>query len=186
MARTGDGTRLTPVAVNGWQQGWVVPAGTAGTITLTFVSNSLYRTGLLGGLALLPVLALLAWWPARRRLVDDEPARPWAPRRWGMVAVVAAGTLIAGIVGFAVFGAALALRYALRHRQRMCEAVTVGLSAGGLIVAGAVLSRHPWRSVDGYAGHSPGVQLLALISLAMLASAATMRAGYRPEEEPRN
>ncbi|EUA43058.1 hypothetical protein I552_7799 [Mycobacterium xenopi 3993] len=48
-----------------------------------------------------------------------------------MVAVVAAGTLIAGIVGFAVFGAALALRYALRHRQRMCEAVTVGLSAGG-------------------------------------------------------
>src|SRR5262249_1329159 len=25
VARTSDGTRLTPVAVNGWQQGWVVP-----------------------------------------------------------------------------------------------------------------------------------------------------------------
>ncbi|EUA43057.1 putative membrane protein [Mycobacterium xenopi 3993] len=73
MARTGDGTRLTPVAVNGWQQGWVVPAGTAGTITLTFVSNSLYRTGLLGGLALLPVLALLAWWPRGGGLSTTSP-----------------------------------------------------------------------------------------------------------------
>lgn len=156
VARTSDGTRLTPIAVNGWQQGWIVPAGTAGTITLTFVSNSLYRAGLLGGLTMLPLLALLAWWPARRRRADDEPARPWAPRHWGAVAVLAVGTLIAGAAGFVTFGAALALRYALRDRQRMCEAVTVGLSAGGLIVAGALLSRHPWRSVDGYAGHSPG------------------------------
>ena len=27
VARTSAGARLTPVAVNGWQQGWVVPAG---------------------------------------------------------------------------------------------------------------------------------------------------------------
>jgi arabinofuranan 3-O-arabinosyltransferase len=59
------------------------------------------------------------------------------------------------------------------------------LTAGGLILAGAALSRHPWRSVDGYAGHSAGVQLLALISLAVLTAAATMRAADRPEEEPR-
>jgi arabinofuranan 3-O-arabinosyltransferase len=48
--------------------------------------------------------------------------------------------------------------------------VTVWLSAAGLILAGAVLSRHPWRSVEGYAGHSAKVQLLALISLAVLAA----------------
>ncbi|MDT5184390.1 MAG: arabinofuranan 3-O-arabinosyltransferase, partial [Mycobacterium sp.] len=42
--------------------------------------------------------------------------------------------------------------------------------AGGLILAGAVLSQNPWRSVDGYAGHSAGVQLLALASVAMLAA----------------
>ena len=29
-ARTADGAELTPVTVNGWQQGWVVPAGHAG------------------------------------------------------------------------------------------------------------------------------------------------------------
>ncbi|WP_083088807.1 alpha-(1-_3)-arabinofuranosyltransferase [Mycobacterium noviomagense] len=175
VARADDGTRLTPVAVNGWQQGWVVPAGTSGTITLTFVSNSWYRAGLLGGLALLPLLALLAWWPARRRRDDDVPARPWALGRWGAVAALGAGIVIAGVAGFFVFGAALALRYALRERQRWCDAITLGLTAGGLILAGAALSRHPWRSVDGYVGHSPWVQLLALVSLAVVSSSVTMR-----------
>ena len=176
VAHTSAGTRLTPVAVNGWQQGWVVPTGTSGTVTLTFAPNSLYRAGLAGGLALLPLLALMAWWPQRRRPRDDPAARPWAPGPWAAVAVLTAGAVIAGVVGVLVFGAALGLRWALRDRLRRRDVITVGLSAGGLILAGAALSRHPWRSVDGYAGHSAGVQLLALISLAALAASVTMRA----------
>ena len=82
VARTSSGTRLKALAVNGWQQAWVVPAGTSGTITLTFAPNSLYRVGLAGGLALLPLLALLAWWPQRRRPPDDPAARPWTPGLW--------------------------------------------------------------------------------------------------------
>jgi len=180
VARTSAGVRLTPVAVNGWQQGWVVPAGDAGTITLTFASNGLYRMGLAVGLALLPLLALLALW-RRRRPGDDPPAGPWAPGGWASVAVLAAGAVIAGVAGVVVCGAALGLRYMLRHRNS--AAVTVALSAGGLILAGAVLSRHPWRSVDFYAGHSANVQLLALISLAAVAaSAVPMRAGQRPAD----
>jgi len=181
VARTSAGARLTPVAVNGWQQGWIVPAGDAGTITLTFASNSLYRAGLAVGLALLPLLAALALWRTRRGRADDAPAQPWAPGRWAAVAVLAAGAIIAGAVGVVAVGAALGLRYALRHRQRWRDGMTVGLSAGGLILAGAALSRHPWRSVGGYAGHSANVQLLELISLAVLAaSVVTM-----PEREPR-
>ncbi|MDQ2637165.1 MAG: alpha-(1-_3)-arabinofuranosyltransferase, partial [Actinomycetota bacterium] len=80
-ARSADGTVLTPVTVNGWQQGWVLPAQTAGPVTLTFDSNSLYRAGLIGGLALLPVLALLAFLPVRRRREPEEPARVWRPGR---------------------------------------------------------------------------------------------------------
>jgi len=49
----------------------------------------------------------------------------------------------------------------------------------GLILGGAALSRHPWRSVDGYAGHSAAVQLLALISLAALAASTVMRPAER-------
>ncbi len=65
-ARTADGAELSPVTVNGWQQGWVVPAGTSGGISLSFGSNAVYRAGITGGLALLPILALLALVPARR------------------------------------------------------------------------------------------------------------------------
>lgn len=176
VARTGAGVRLAPVAVNGWQQGWVIPAGTSGTVTMTFAPNALYRVGLAGGLVLLPLLALMAWWPQRRRPPDDPPARPWTPGPWAAVAMLTAGAVIAGVAGVAVFGAALRLQWALRNRPRRRDILTVGLSAGGLILAGAALSRHPWRSVDGYAGHSAGVQLLALISLAVLAtSVVTLR-----------
>ena len=176
VARARAGTRLTPVAVNGWQQGWVVPAGTSGTITLTFAPNSLYRAGLAGGLALLPLLALMTWWPPRRRPGDPE-ARPWSPGPWAAAAMLAAGAVIAGAVGVAVFAAALGLRWVLRDRPRHREILTVGASAGGLILAGAALSRHPWRSVDGYAGHSAGVQLLALLSVVALAAAVVMPGG---------
>jgi arabinofuranan 3-O-arabinosyltransferase len=178
VARTSAGTRLTPLAVNGWQQGWVVPAGTSGAITLIFAPNSLYRAGLAGGLALLPLLALLAWWPQRRR-PSDSAARPWTPGPWAAVAMLTASAAIAGVTGVLVFGAALGMRWLLRNRPRRRDVVTVWLSAGGLILAGAALSRHPWRSVDGYAGHSAAVQLLALISLAALAASTVTRPAER-------
>ena len=173
VAHTSAGGRLAPVAVNGWQQGWVVPAGTSGIVTLTFAPNALYRAGLGGGLALLPLLALMAWWPHRGRDRDDPAARPWVPGPWAAVAVLAAAAVIAGVVGVVVFGAAFGLQWALRDRPRRRDVATTWLSAGGLILAGAALSRHPWRSVDGYAGHSAGVQLLALISLAAVATSVT-------------
>jgi arabinofuranan 3-O-arabinosyltransferase len=172
VARTSTGERLTPVAVNGWQQGWVVPAGDPGVITLTFASNSLYRAGLALGLALLPVLALLAFWRIGRRCPEEAPARPWAPGAVAAVGVLAAGAVIAGVAGAVVVAAALGLRYALRRREDLRDRATLWLSAGGLILAGAALSRHPWRSVDVYAGHSPNVQVLALISLAAVAASA--------------
>jgi arabinofuranan 3-O-arabinosyltransferase len=69
-----------------------------------------------------------------------------------------------------VVGAAIGLRGLLRARPLMSDRVTLGATAAGLILAGAVLSRYPWRSVDGYIGHAWGVQLLALISVAALAA----------------
>ena len=180
IARTSTGARLTPVAVNGWQQGWVVPAGNPGTITLTFASNSLYRAGLALGLALLPVLALLACWRIRRRRADEAPAYPWTPGAFAAVGVMAAGAVIAGAAGAVVAGVALGLRYGLGRRERLRDRATVWLSAGGLILAGAALSRHPWRSVDGYAGHSANVQLLALISLAAVAASVVRVPGREP------
>jgi arabinofuranan 3-O-arabinosyltransferase len=53
-----------------------------------------------------------------------------------------------------------------------------------LIVAGAVLCRHPWRSVDGYAGHSAGAQLAALVSVAALVATAVVVGGGRDNLGP--
>ena len=54
-------------------------------------------------------------------------------------------------------------------------------AAGGLILAGAILSRYPWRSVDGYIGHSPWVQLPALFALGALAASMLPEPAQLPE-----
>jgi arabinofuranan 3-O-arabinosyltransferase len=187
-AHSADGATLHPIVVNGWQQGWVLPPGTAGTITLSFGLNTLYRAGLVSGLALLPLLALLAWWPARRRHGGADsgtgPARPWRPGPLVAGAgALAIGVVISGAAGAVVVAAALGVQYLLRRRPRLRDRVTLGMTAGGFILAGAALSQSPWRSVDGYAGHSVGVQLLALISVGTLAAAV---ATARPREQDRS
>ena len=96
----------------------MLPPGTAGPVTLSFPSNAPYRAGLIGGLALLPLLALLAFLPVRRPRPADEPARPWQPGQvTASVAVVVAAAVISGIAGVIVGGAALGLRYLLRRRE---------------------------------------------------------------------
>ena len=171
-AHTPDGATLTPIVVNGWQQGWVVPAGAQGTVTLSFGSNATYRAGLFGGLALLPLLLLLAVVPARRPVPFESPVRPWSPGLLAGASVLAGGALIAGVGGAVVFGTALIGRCLLRHRQHVFDRLTLALAPAGLILAGALLARYPWRSVDGYIGASAWVQLPALIAVAAVAVSA--------------
>lgn len=181
VAHTPDGAALTPVVVNGWQQGWVVPAGQQGTITLSFPSDGPYRTVLATGLALLPLLLALALVPARRPVSAAVPARPWNSRLLAGGALVAAAALIAGLGGVAVVCGALALGRLLRDRQRLLDDMTLWTASVGLILAGALLSRYPWRSTDGYIGHSAWVQLPALIALGALAASAVPAGTGRPE-----
>jgi arabinofuranan 3-O-arabinosyltransferase len=172
-----DGTTLNPVTVNGWQQGWVLPAGTAGPVTLEFGANSPYRAGLIGGLALLPLLMLLAFVPGRTRRPPTEPAMTWSPHPVALAGAITLGAaLIAGPVGAALAVLACIARHLLRHRESLWERLTVVTAAGGLVLAGAVLSRYPWRSVDGYVGHAPAVQFLALLSVIAVAVSAVQRA----------
>ena len=172
VAHTSDDAALTPLVVNGWQQGWVVPAGQQGTITLSFGSNATYRAGLLTGLALLPVLLLLALLPARRPVSPGPATRPWTPGLAAAAGVLAAGVMLGGAAGAVVFGAALAVGYQLRDRTRLRDRIILAAAPAGLILAGALLARYPWRSVDGYIGFSPWVQLPALVAVGALAASA--------------
>lgn len=97
-----NGRTLSPVRLDGWQQGYVLPAGSNGVVTLTFKPVKFYHVWII--LSAVGVLGLLSAAVARRRrsvrepmdrpLADEpnqaepsrppfEPARPLADRRDG-------------------------------------------------------------------------------------------------------
>ncbi|MFZ2503450.1 MAG: alpha-(1-_3)-arabinofuranosyltransferase family protein, partial [Nocardioides sp.] len=61
-----DGKRLRSVTIDGWQQGYVVPAGEGGRVTLVFAPDRAYRLALLLGLLAALGLGVAAAWSAWR------------------------------------------------------------------------------------------------------------------------
>jgi hypothetical protein len=74
VARLG-GRRLPSIVVDGWQQAWVLPAGAAGEVRLSYEPGQAYRGALLAGGALLVVLLGLALIRRRRRPDDESTER---------------------------------------------------------------------------------------------------------------
>ncbi|AWO86045.1 DUF3367 domain-containing protein [Gordonia terrae] len=161
-----DGVSLRPVVVDGWQQGWIVPAGAAGTIDLTYRFDSLYRWSLVIGLALMVLLLLAAWWPSARRAPPGEPIVVPAGRGTILLAggaVLAAAWLISGWWGLAAAVVVGAVAAALPQKSGVTTAfvammvATIGLAAG------------PWHASGGYHGSQWWVQLPALVAVSMTA-----------------
>ena len=77
-AATLNGRTLTPVRLDGWQQGFVLPAGAGGTVTLTFRPAASYHLFLvLSLLAIAVLLAIAAWsFTGRRRQRETGLAVP--------------------------------------------------------------------------------------------------------------
>lgn len=109
------GRVLHPVRLDGWRQGWVLPSGATGLVTLTYLPDSGYRRSVIGGLGALGTLMLVAIVPARaRRRTARVPARAaessasaprgaHAPPRWPRFTGRRAARL-PGAVLLAVFG----------------------------------------------------------------------------------
>jgi arabinofuranan 3-O-arabinosyltransferase len=75
------GRKLQPVRLDGWKQAWVLPAGTSGVASITFLPESLYRYAVTGGLAALALICVIALGPPRRRARPPLawPADPLTP-----------------------------------------------------------------------------------------------------------
>jgi arabinofuranan 3-O-arabinosyltransferase len=69
-----NGQELAPVRLDGWQQGFIVPAGPGGTATLSFRPAAAYHLVLAVSLAVAAILLALAAWSftGRRRREDGQ------------------------------------------------------------------------------------------------------------------
>ena len=162
-----DRRELPRVVVDGWQQGYVVPAGAAVTVHLDFAPDRVYRAALLvGGLLVLGLLAAVAW--GSRGRANQWRAGPVPARSDGLllpVAGVVAAGLVAGWAGLAVSVIVAVAALALRHRRPAWAGVVAPVAAaGGYVAAGIWLVLHNVGTAS-YAGRSGEVQILCALAL---------------------
>jgi arabinofuranan 3-O-arabinosyltransferase len=154
---TQDGARLRPVTVDGWSQGWVVPAGAHGAVHLRFTPERTFRVALLTGAALALALLLAALltlpWPGRRRAAPAAvPAGP-PPRVAGRrlsVGALTTGALVAAVLtlgpaGVLVAGWWAVLRWAGSGRRALAAAAVLAALAGATVLVAAAA---PWPHPD--------------------------------------
>nr|WBO77774.1 alpha-(1->3)-arabinofuranosyltransferase [Streptomyces sp. SBE_14.2] len=154
-----NGEKLTPVRLDGWQQGWRIPAGEGGTIKLSYEPSVTYDAGLIGSGVALAALAGLALWRRREPNPDEPQPVPPAPGLWlGTVALTLVAAVIAG--WFALLVPAFALLARRRH-ELLVPVALLALAAAGIVAA--VGAGEPVREATGAFGHT--AQLLALIGL---------------------
>jgi arabinofuranan 3-O-arabinosyltransferase len=78
-----NGQELRPVRLDGWQQGFVVPPGPGGPITLTFRPAAAYHLALAVSLLAAAILLAIAGWSFIGRTPSSQraptPTGPWSP-----------------------------------------------------------------------------------------------------------
>jgi arabinofuranan 3-O-arabinosyltransferase len=168
-----DGRPLDVQRVDGWAQGWRLPAGRAGTVEITYAPERSYVAVLVGGLAvtglaLLLALALLT----RTRLApgappaDRPPGAAWPTRRRLLVAVLAGPVL--WVLGGVPAVAALVLAGLLRllRLPLLPGAGALLVAAAGAVAAWAAFDEPDLAVVaDGLAGTG---FVLAVLSIGLL------------------
>jgi arabinofuranan 3-O-arabinosyltransferase len=179
-----DGRSLTPVRLDGWQQGWIVPAGTAGTMTMTFAPDHIYRDALLLGAIFLLALFVLA-------LMRDHgsPLGPSGPRRkpQGWVLAVCAALVGVSIGGWLALSL-VPLCLVARRWGSTAVAVIAGLSfaAAGLIV-GVDPSVVPGAHAGAFGGAAQiasVVALCAVLSAVVVGERRKTGSGQRRPDDP--
>jgi arabinofuranan 3-O-arabinosyltransferase len=158
-----DGKQLRPIVLDGWQQGFIVPAGAGGLIHLTFKPEGLYLIGLgVGALGVLLFLGLLVFGRRLRRANEtltnaEEWVRPIS--RWIVLAgVTAAVFVIGGPIAIAV----PILFVVGRWRQDMLP----WIAAGAMVVAGIVSAIRPGTGAQsGVGAFSSYAQIAAVVAV---------------------
>jgi arabinofuranan 3-O-arabinosyltransferase len=160
-----ESRRLAPTQLDGWRQGWVVPAGPGGHVVLTFRPDRLYRGGLLAGSAAVLLVVVLAFSRPRRPKVLNA-CQPGAIPAGAAVVAAAATAFLCG--GWAVL---IVLPPLLLFRSRV--AVLAGASA--VLATGIAAGQHAYGPTSGVGAFGRPAQLLTIVAVAGTVMALSSR-----------
>jgi arabinofuranan 3-O-arabinosyltransferase len=175
-----DGRRLSPIRVDGWQQGFVVPAGPAGTVVLTNSPGIALQRQLIVAAALVLLLLLAAAIPARRLRPAPTAARD-LPRWLGAVAGVGAAALaLLFTAGPAVAAAVPAAALLVWLTRREAPLLLIGVLAAATVLE---VTEHQHFVASGQGAFSPAAQICvaAALGLGVLLSVPVLRP--RPRQD---
>jgi arabinofuranan 3-O-arabinosyltransferase len=180
-----DGKELPVQRVDGWAQGWRVPAGEGGALVIRYAPERSYVVLLFSGLAVaLGLLALALVLMTRTRLAPERqpPETPVAPR-WRdhrVLAGLLVGAALPAWVGGGVpaaAGLALATGFVLLRRRRPALWL-----AGLLLAAGPVVVAVSLQTDRG--AEQPVADLLTGAGLSLALGSMLVRPGTRREPAP--
>jgi arabinofuranan 3-O-arabinosyltransferase len=140
-----DGADLPAQRMDGWKQGWRLPAGEAGTVTLHYAPATPFVVLFATGIATALLVLVVALWPRRRRSArEDAPVlAAGRPGVADLVVVLGAGALLGGWWGLAGFAAAIVVGLVWR-RVEWGWLAGLALLVGGLALSQEQITQRSW------------------------------------------
>jgi arabinofuranan 3-O-arabinosyltransferase len=165
---TVGGKQLTATTVDGWQQAWLIPAGTHGIVHLVYTPQHVVEGGLVAGLVAALLLLVMAFgWRPRRGVMLPALGDGVVPAAVGVAVVLATMLLLGSWVGLGVGAVVLVTAHYVRQRGRWATFLAAGTL--GLVAAAEFIE--PFGSGDPLA-NSVGVQTLCLLGVAAVLTRA--------------
>jgi arabinofuranan 3-O-arabinosyltransferase len=165
---TVNGRKLKPITLDGWQQGYIVPAGSGEVVHLKFQPESLYLGGLIiGALGVLLLGLLLLFGLRRASRVGRWGAEDPAVVAWNKTVPSWALIVLSAIVIFTIGGPIVLVVVPLVVVARRWPQALPWVAVTGMVVVGVLSAVNPGNGALSHNGSfGPWAQAAAVISLA--------------------
>ncbi|PZG13470.1 DUF3367 domain-containing protein [Nonomuraea aridisoli] len=186
-----DGRTLTPVRIDGWKQGWELPAGTSGTVRLEYVPDRLYGLAItvgLAGIVLLALIGLVLRGPRPEHVRETAAARAARLSRlrapYAVLLALAFGWWVASWPGMAAMLAAVVVTLLQRARGLPAHRAAAGFfGLATLALAAGLMLRERGIEVEALMDQGPQLAAVAAVGV-LIGQLVTGRKPPAPDQEP--